>query len=177
MKLRAALAVSLLLAVPAAARSWKPQGAVLAQDYSVITDARLNHDLVEIFWMSWPMTASASQVMQQLLDRYIILGVSHGMLDPGGKMVFSREESAQATSLDGTQLKLLDEASYPPAVAGAVVTLGGFMRQSLGAMGEGMKFLVFESGGVRACEKGRLSVAYAGETYTYDTPIPGCPKP
>lgn len=177
MNLRAAMAVLLLFTVPAAARSWKPKDEVLAQDYSVITDTRPNHDLIEIFWMSWPMTRDRTPTMRQLLDRYIIVGVAHGQLDPGGKMVFSREEGAQAASADGAQLKLLEEGGYPPVVAGAVATLGGFMRQSLGAMGEGIKFYVFDSGNVRACEKGQLSVIYAGETYTYDTPIPGCPKP
>lgn len=177
MRLRAALAVLLLLAVPATARPWKPKDAVLAQEYSVITDTRPNHELVEIFWMTWPMTGERSPMMRDLLDKYIIVGVAHGQLDPGGKMVFSQEESAQAASLNGGPLKVLDEANYPPMVAGAVATLGGFMRQSLGAMGQGIKFYVFDSGGVRACEKGQLSVIYAGETYTYDTPIPGCPAP
>jgi hypothetical protein len=177
MKLRTALAVLLLFSIPAGARSWKPQGAVLAQDYSVITDSRPNRDLVTILWMTWPMTGSVSPMVQQLLDKYIILGVAHGQIDPGGKMIFDKEESAQASGQDGAQFKVMDESNYPPAVAGAVVTMGGFMRQSLGAMGEGMKFLVFEGASVRACEKGQLSVRYAGETYTYDTPIPGCPKP
>jgi hypothetical protein len=178
MKKRTALAVLLILAaLPAQARSWKPQGSVLAQDYSVITDNRPNHELVQVFWMTWPMTASSSQTMRQLLDHYIILGLSHGQLDPGGKMIFEKTESAQATSLDGTALKSIAVDSYPPAVAGAVSAMGSFMRQSMGAMGEGMTFMVFESGNVRACEKGQLSVRYAGETYIYDTPIPGCPAP
>lgn len=177
MKLRAALAVLLVVAVPATARPWKPRGEILAQEYSVITDTRPSHDLVEIFWMTWPMSSNRSPTIQQLLDKYIIVGVTHGQLDPGGKMIFNKEESVQAMDLAGTQLKALDENSYPPAVAGAVVTLAGFMRQSLGAMGEGMKFMVFEGASVRACEKGRLSVIFAGETYTYDTPIPGCPAP
>jgi hypothetical protein len=132
---------------------------------------------VEIFWMNWPLTGDQSPMVRQLLDKYVIIGVAHGQLDPGGKMVFNREESVQAANLDGAQLKALNPADYPPVVAGAVTTLGGFMRQSLGAMGEGMKFVVFESGSVRACEKGRLSVTYTGVTYTYDTPIPGCPSP
>jgi hypothetical protein len=50
------------------------------------------------------------------------------------------------------------------------------MRQTIGQMGQGMHFFAFE-GGVHACEKGQLSIPFAGETYIYDTPIPGCPKP
>jgi hypothetical protein len=177
MRLRAAMAALLLLSGPVTARPWKPKDTVLAQEYSVITDTRPNHDLIEVFWMTWPMGTDQSPMLQQLLDKYVILGVAHGQLDPGGKMIFSLDESVQAIGLSGTQLKALDETGYPPMVAGMVATLGGFVRQSLGAMGQGTKFYVFDSAGVRACEKGQLSVVYAGETYTYETPIPGCPKP
>ena len=165
----------MLMALPALARPWNPQGATLAQEYSVITDSRPNHDIVQVFWMTWPMTATNSQTVRDLLDHYIIMGVSHGSLGPGGQMTFDKEEGVEAVGLDGTPLKAVPEDRYPPAVNGTVTTMGAFMRQSMGAMGAGMKFLVFESNGVRACEKGRLSVKYAGETYTYDTPIPGCP--
>jgi hypothetical protein len=178
MKKQAALAVFLMLcALPAMARPWKPQGPVLAQDYSVITDSRPGHELVEVLWMTWPMTATASQAVRQLLDHYLIIGVAHGRVDVGGKMVFDKEGGVEAAGLDGTALTSLPENNYPPAVSGAVATMGSFMRQSMGAMGEGMKFVVFDSGSVRACEKGKLSVKYAGETYAYDTPIPGCPAP
>jgi hypothetical protein len=172
-----ALLALMLCALPALARSWNPQGAALAQDYSVIVDGRPNHNIVQVIWMTWPMTSTSSQVVRDLLDHYVIIGLTHGQLGPGGEMVFDKEESATAANLDGTPLKALIENSYPPAVTGAVTAMGSFMRQSMGAMGAGMKFEVFESNGVRACEKGRLSVKYAGETYTYDTPIPGCPAP
>jgi hypothetical protein len=178
MKKSAALIAALLVSLPAAARQWNPTSQSLAVDYSMITESRPNRELVQIYWMTWPMAAGAPQAtLRDLLDKYVILGVAHGQVDAGGKMVFNKDEGAQAASLDGTALKEISEASYPPAVAGAIAALGSFMRQSLGAMGEGVKFLVFESGDVRACEKGRLSVTYSSETYTYDTPIPGCPKP
>jgi hypothetical protein len=178
MKKQSIFAILLLLSVlPASGRSWKPQGAALAQDYSVIVDTRPNQELVEIFWMTWPMAPASAQVLRPLMDRYVIVGVSHGRPDVGGKLIFEKDESAEAAGLDGTPLKELSDTSYPPAVAGVVAGLGNFMRQSIGAMGEGTKFMVFDSGSVRACEKGRLTVRYAGETYVYDTPIPGCPPP
>jgi len=178
MKKQTALAVLLILSVlPAAARPWKPQGPSAAQDYSVIIDNRPNHDLVQIFWVTWPMTAISSPAVRQLLDRYTIIGLSHGLPDAGGRMVFDKDEGAEAADLDGTPLKALPDGSYPPAVVGVVAAMGSSMRQSLGATGESMKFVVFDSGNVRACEKGRLSIRYAGETYLFDTPIPGCPTP
>lgn len=178
MKKTAALAVLLMLALlPASARPWNPKGATLAQDYAVIVDSRSSRDLVEVFWMAWPMIDGTSPVVREALDRYVIVGLSHGRSDAGGQMVFDKEEGAEAASLDGTALKAIAPDQYPPAVAAAVAAMGSFMRQSMGAMGEGMKYMAFESGAVRACEKGRLSLRYAGETYTYDTPFPGCPAP
>jgi len=37
-----------------------------------------------------------------------------------------------------------------------------------------MKMFVFESGAIDSCKKGQLAVPLAGETYTWDTPFPGC---
>ena len=68
-------------------------------------------------------------------------------------MVFSREESAQGASLNGGPLKVLDEANYPPMRRARWRMSGGFMRQSLGAMGQGIKFYVFDSGSVRAAKR------------------------
>lgn len=178
MKKLALLAALLALSVlPAQARSWKPQGEGAAQDYSVITDMRPNNDMVQVMWLTWPMNAKDSAIMRPLLDRYVILGLSHAQLDStSGKMAFRRDEDATAADGNGTQLKVLPEANYPPTLAGVVSVFSSFVRQSLGAMGEGMRFVVFESGKVRACDKGgSLSVQYAGETYTYEAPIPGCP--
>jgi hypothetical protein len=47
-------------------------------------------------------------------------------------------------------------------------------RQSLGAMGSGMKTFLFNGEGIDSCKKGQLAVQFAGETYTWDTPFPGC---
>jgi hypothetical protein len=41
-------------------------------------------------------------------------------------------------------------------------------------MGKGMRMFVFEGGAIDACKKGQLSVPLASETYTWDTPFPGC---
>ena len=50
-------------------------------------------------------------------------------------------------------------------------------RQSLGAVGAGFRWFVFDGASVKSCTPGSgFSVQLANETYTYDTPIPGCPK-
>jgi hypothetical protein len=174
-KTAALILLAILAALPASARSWKAKGASLAQDYVVIVDNRVDKDLVEVIWLAWPMMETVSPAIRDALDRYIILGLSHGQVDAGGKMDFSKEEGATATSASDTVLKEIPPDHYPPVAAAVVAGMGSFMRQSMGAMGEGIKYMVLESNDVRACEKGRLSVRYSGETYTYDTPLPGCP--
>ena len=64
----------------------------------------------------------------------------------------------------------------PAAVTQAINTLQALARQSLGPLGTGVRWFAFEGSMIHSCTPGKLSVPFAGETYTYDTPIPGCPK-
>jgi hypothetical protein len=64
----------------------------------------------------------------------------------------------------------------PPAITGLLAGLQAALNQSLGAMGQGIRWFVFEAGGVHACGPGGLSIPFEGETHSYETPIPGCPK-
>ena len=46
-----------------------------------------------------------------------------------------------------------------------------------GTQGKGIvAWGVWEAGSVTACQKGKLVVSYEGEAYSFDTPLPGCPK-
>ena len=173
--------ISALVAVsaPAQARAWKPQGAALAQDYAVITDVRPDHDIVMVFWFAAPLAAAAPNgaSLNAMLDKYVIIGAVHGHVGTGGAMTFDPIDTLQAQDADKNPLALLEGDKIPPDVASSISFLGAMMRQSIGAMGQGMHFFVFNSGDVRACTKGQLAIPFAGETYTYDTPFPGCPAP
>ena len=173
-----ALAGIVLAGAPSQARTWNPQGVTLAQDYSVIVDNRPNKEIVMLMWLSSPLVQN-SPTAQALLDKYIILGVVHGKQDVGGKVDFDSQLSLTAKDSQGSALKSISGDQVPPTVQAAVVAFGGVMKQSLGAMGQGMQFFVFEAGdNLRACgSKGRLTASFAGTDYTYDTPIPGCPAP
>lgn len=174
-----ALSAFAAIGAPSQARAWKPQGAALAQDYAVITDTRADHDIVILSWFASPLAASApnAEAAQAMLDKYIIIGAVHGHIGTGGAVSFDTTDTLQALDADKKPLTLLEGDKIPPMVAGSVSLLGAMMRQSIGAMGQGMRFFVFDAGDVHACGKGQLAVPYAGETYTYDTPIPGCPAP
>lgn len=173
-----ALAGAVVAGAPAQARTWNPKGVGLAQDYSVIVDNRPNQEIVMLMWLSSPLVQN-SPTAQALLDKYIILGLVHGKQDVGGKFDFDPQLGLTAKDSQGTALKALSGDEIPLGVQAAVVAFGGVMKQSFGAMGQGMQFFVFEaSDSLRACgTKGRLIVPFAGTDYTYDTPIPGCPAP
>lgn len=165
------------LMTPAQARLWKPERETLAQNYAIITDIRKSHDVITVFWLAPPL-APGSPAAQIILERYVIVGVSHVKQDMvTGKTESTNLDAVEAHDNDGKPLALLEGDKVPPAVAGVIGAIGGTARQAMGVVGTGMRFFTFDAGNVRACGKGRLSVAYVGETYTYDTPIPGCTGP
>ncbi len=164
----------IFVSVPADARPWKPTPASLAEDYAIISDTRSDNDLVMVFWLVPQMYPTLPQA-QALLDKYIVVAVIHAHRGALGGAVFDTVDTLEAKDGNGKPLKLLTGADLPPDVAQSVTAFGGVMQQLLGPMGQGMSFFVFNKGSVHACEKGQLVIPYAGETYTYDTPIPGCP--
>ena len=178
--IRAALAVfSALLCVlyasaPAGARPWKPKAQNLAQDYAQILDVRAQGEVVMLLWFV-PQLAPETPAAGALLDKYFILGVVHARPGPGGSMLFDAIDPLQIKDANGKPLTLLEGDKLPSDASQLVTAMGGTMKQALGAMGQGMRIFVYDNGGVHACAKGGITIPYAGEVYTYDTPFPGCP--
>jgi hypothetical protein len=174
----AALAVAVWVAsgaAPAQSRPWKPKPNALALDYAQILDQRGTHDSIVLWWLVPPMMERASVEAQELLDKYVVLGIVHAHMLVGGTMSFDPVEGVEASDSDGTPLVLLTGDNIPPLAQGTLATLQAILQKAIGPMGQGFRWFVFEGGAVHACEAGGLSVAYDGETYTYETPIPGCP--
>ncbi len=169
------LIVENLSAARANARPWKPTSAMLARDYANIVDIRTSkHETVFVIWSVPPGVTSAR--LQEALDKYVVISVAHAKIAADGTSSFDMAETPQARDGNSQPLALLSGDKVPPVIAGYVATYGGMMRQSAGPFGQGMRSYVFTGGSAHACEKGRLSVRYADETYTYETPIPGCPQ-
>ena len=118
-----------------------------------------------------------AQVISATLQKYVIVMVTRGQLDKTtGTISFQDIDTLQAMDQAGKQLKLVARNDLPPITAGMIATIESMLRQAGGAMGKGMKMFVFESGAVNSCAKGELSIPFAGETYTWETPVPGCPN-
>jgi hypothetical protein len=157
------------------ARNWKPTATALAQDYSLLTDSRNNRDIKMIFWLSPPMLPEGQARL--FLDGYVIVGVARGRVSPAGTISFDVIDALQAADGAGKPLRLLTGDDIPPAVNGTVSIMTSVFSQSLGAFGKGFHWFVFDAGAVHACGAGGLSIPFADEVYTYQTPIPGCPPP
>jgi hypothetical protein len=174
------LTLSILLAVgflsPASARDWKPTAKAKALYYSQIVDDRGNGELIFMWWVVPQIFDENHAETKHLLDKNVLIAVAHAHFATDGTVTFDAIDSLHADDTDGTPLELFHESDMPPAVAGAIATFKSVLRGTVGAMGKGMHFFAFKGGTARACAKGRLSAQFAGETYTWDTPFPGCPQ-
>ncbi len=104
------------------------------------------------------------------------IGVVEARANPTGTLSFSPIDTLNANDADGAPLKHMTPNEVPPTLTGLLAALQAGLAQSLGPMGQGIHWFVFDGGGVHSCGKGGFSVPFDGETYTYETPIPGCPK-
>jgi hypothetical protein len=171
-----ALVALLLTVAPTQSRTWSRNPVNLAQDYSIINDNRGNGEIVLIIWLAPPMISKgpSSQAAGEMLDKFIVLGVVHAHTSNDGTMTFDRISTLGAQDKTGQPLNALNVNTMPPTVVGALATIQSLFGRSLGPLGQGVQWFAFDSGTVHACTKGGMSVPFAGETYTYDMPIPGC---
>ncbi len=159
---------------PASSRTWKPTPIQIAADYSVINHAKTNTETVNIKW--WAAPTLTQGPITGFLDKYMVISVVHFHVNQGATLSFDDIKTLEANDGGGQPLRLVPRDELPPAFIGFLSTLEAGFRQSLGRLGDGTKFFVFDAGPVRACEKGGISVPFAGETYTWETPFPGCTK-
>jgi hypothetical protein len=167
--LLAAIAM-LCAALPTESRTWSHNPIALAQDYLFIIDNRANRETVMIFWLAPALVPNPSS----LFKKYVIIGVAHFTGSSDGMFNFEQVATPVAEDGNGQPLNYVDEDAQPPSVVGALAAVQSVFTRGLGAIGKGVHWFAFDSGAVNACEKGALFVEFAGEKYSYITPIPGC---
>jgi len=167
------LAVFLLSSSSAGARMWKPSATVVAQDYAQIIDDRSNDDIVIVWWLLPQMFPD--KAAQDLVRKNVIFGVLKAHVSSDVTFSFSEVDHLDVKQSDGTPLTPLSGDQIPPTLAGTLAIIEAGLRQGLGAMGRGIHWFVFDGTDVDSCAKGGLSVPFADEVYTYETPVPGCP--
>jgi hypothetical protein len=163
-----------LISSSASSRNWKQTPTQAAGDYAFIADSKSNNDYVQIRWWASPTVAPGTPVAG-ILEKYIVISVVHYHLNqPGGNMSLYDVNTLEARNADGKSLHPVSRDALQPAAAGVLTTFETAVRQQMGRIGDGTKFFTFDADNVRACEKGGISVPFAGETYTWETPFPGC---
>jgi hypothetical protein len=153
----------------------------IAGDYAVINHNRGNGDVVTVVWWA-SLTArpgSPSQLVS-VFERHVLISITHSHLNLGEPVTglrFDDVDKLEVRNESGNHFAPFDQDLLPPASIGNLSAFEAGYRQGLGPRGKGTKFFQFEAGGVHACEKGGISVPYDGETYTWETPFPGCSAP
>jgi hypothetical protein len=173
-----ALLASLALSGPASARQWNPDARVAALDYTQILHAKPNGEIVFMWWAvpeNFPNDPN-SQIIKDVLSRYVVIGIAHGRSNPGGTLSFDNIPEFRIADQTSRSLAPLPANATPPEVTQTISTLQTLARQSIASIGQGMRWFVFDGSTIHDCAAGKMSVPFGGETYTYDTPIPGCAK-
>jgi hypothetical protein len=177
---RVAAAIMLLVlgAFPALSRQWKATPEALARDYAAIDDQRSGGELILAMWFvpqMVPANSPGADIAKAMLEKYVVLMVVHGRLQSAtGTISFEHVDTLPAMNQSGKPLASVSRDNLPPTNAGMLSALESVLRQTLGPMGNGMKVFVFDAGDVGSCKRGQLSVSFVNETYTWDTPFPGC---
>jgi hypothetical protein len=158
----------------ASSRPWKATPIQIAGDYAQIDHQKSSTESVNIRWWAPPTVVSGTP-FAGILEKYIVVSVVHFHINqPGATISFDDIDTLEALDGGNKPLAIVPRNELPPAAIGVLSALEAALRQSLGRTGAGMKFFTFDAGTVRACEKGGISVPFAGETYTWETPFPGC---
>jgi hypothetical protein len=161
---------------PASSRPWKVTPTQIVAEYAQINDANSSTDVVNIRWWASPTVRSGAP-LAAIREKYIVVSVVYFHINqPGGTMSFEDIETLEVRDGGGKPLALVPRNELQPTVIGVLAAFEAAFRQSLGRLGDGIKFFTFDAGAVRACEKGGISIPLAGETYTWETPFPGCPS-
>jgi PDZ domain len=160
----------------ASSRPWKPTPTQIAADYASITHIKGNGDVVTIGWWASPTARPGTQLVA-LLENYVLISVIHShqnLNQPAAGTSFDDIKTLEARGESGKALTIVPRDALPPASTGLLTAFEAGYRRGLGPRGNGVRFFLFDGGSVRACERGGISVPFDGETYTWETPFPGC---
>jgi hypothetical protein len=160
-------------AAPVMARLWKPTPEQIAADYVSIMHVKGTEGRVAINWLASAVIPSPA--LKQILEKYIVLSIIRTRPTAAGGATWDDVQGVQVTDGNGQPLKEVPVDARPPTLVGVIATSEAAIRQSTQGQGK-IYWGVWEAGSIGACQKGKLVVNYEGEAYTFDLPLPGCPK-
>jgi hypothetical protein len=160
------------MAAPASARLWKPTPQQQVADYLSITHNK-SDGRVDIVWLAAPMVAITAK---PIIDKYVVITIGRIRRGPDGAVIWDDVQGVQVSDGAGNALKEVSADQMPPLLIGMIATAEAAARQN--SQGKSKVFWgVYEAGTVNACQRGKLNIVFEGETYSFDTPVPGCDSP
>ena len=169
MRALAFVLVPLILAAPASARLWKPTPQQQVADYLSIRHDKSDGS-VAIAWMASPLVVVTAK---PVMEKYVVIQVVRTRRGPDGTTAWDDVQGVQVSDGAGNALKDVSADQMPPLLVGMIATTEATLRQA--SQGKGKAYWgVYEAGTVNACQRGKLNVTFEGETYNFDTPVPGC---
>jgi hypothetical protein len=118
-----------------------------------------------------PQMMQGSSEAQQLFDKYLVVGVAHAHTSAAGVTSF---DTLSVKDRHGKSLSHLTGDELSPTFTGALAAMEAALSRTLGQLGHGIRWFVFDSGAVHSCGEGGMSIPVFGEVYPYKTPIAGC---
>ena len=163
-----------------AARKWRVKPNDLAADYAQIIDQRPGNEVVVVYRIA-PETINQDmpnvEAIKAMLKEHMLVAIAHGSATPAGRLDFRVPQNPVLEDVDRKQRPPIEKENWPPMVTAFSTLMQSFLTQSLGQLGGSFHWFVFDAAGIDSCGKGRIWLQYAGERYSYDTPIPGCSSP
>jgi hypothetical protein len=171
------VALSFVLAVGdgTQSRSWRETPLAAAQDYLWIQDQRPVTELMNIFWNSPvllpgnPRDAFAEKVLTDNL--FVAIGQIDTTVVDQPKFITPEDVLLVVGGNPQPPNELTD---IDPIIDEFLDTIKNVYSGVLGPSGKHAKRFIFSGSGISSCEPGGFAISYAGENYTYKTPIPGC---
>src|SRR6266550_2428990 len=113
-----ALAVMALM-IPASARQWNPDARGAALDYTQILHSKGTGQVVVVWWVVPATFAGApnAQAIQDVLSRYVVVGISEGRGTPVAPRSFSPIQDLKIADASSRQRSPLAASATPPEVA------------------------------------------------------------
>ena len=130
-----------------------------------------------LLWFDPTMVDPRTPGFEQLaaiLNEYVLVGIAHIKVNALG--TFDNVQTTEPVTTDqaGSVLEPIDASSLPPTAIGVLTSIQAGMQQNIGAFGQAIRWRIYNGTEIQACGNNGLTIAYAGETYDYTAPIPGC---
>ena len=157
------------------ARQWRSNPTDDVLDYALIQDRRSRNEFIMIFWINPTIgNEPKNELVRESLAKNLIIGIAHADFTDRGYFEF-RKVSAPVISTGNGQLRTeLKISQQEPLIVRLVPAMQEIYENAIGPLGKGLTWFVYDGTGIETCRPGTLIVPYAGENYSYETPIPGC---